>query len=63
MIGMSASRLMLQVAAQSSIFSQVMAKPFEIYTLMAAVEQAFGTIGATQEQGIDNAHALTQCIR
>lgn len=40
MVGMSASRLMTQLAAQSPNFSQVMAKPFEIHTLTATIERA-----------------------
>ena len=40
MIGMSASRLMTRFAAQSSVFTQVIDKPFDLHTLTGAIERA-----------------------
>jgi two-component system response regulator MtrA len=38
-VGLSASRLMLEVAARSGLFQELIAKPFNLCTLLDVVEQ------------------------
>jgi DNA-binding response OmpR family regulator len=47
MIAMSASRLMLERASESGLFQEIMAKPFNLSTLLSRVEDLVGVGNGT----------------